>query len=75
MNMYIVIVFNLKWQGVWRRDPLCARRHNKEYLLHSPLTIESSTLAFHGINSQGLDFVYEGILSTSLLLSLFLKLV
>jgi len=28
MNMYIVIVFNLKWQGVWRahveeRSPVC----------------------------------------------------
>jgi len=28
MNMYIMIVFNLKWQGVWRacleeRSPVC----------------------------------------------------
>jgi len=35
---------------VWRRDPPCARRRNKEYLLNSLLTIESSALAFHGIN-------------------------
>jgi len=36
---------------VWGRDPLCAWRRNKEYLLNSPLTIESSTPAFHGIVS------------------------
>jgi len=39
MNMYIVIVFNLKWKGIWHthleeRSP-CAPRHNKEYLLNS----------------------------------------
>jgi len=31
----------------------CARRRHKEYLLNSPLTIESSTLAFHGISKIG----------------------
>ena len=41
---------------VWRRDPLCARRRNKEYLLNSPLTIESSTPAFHGIISKQFNF-------------------
>ena len=39
MNMHIVIVFNLKWKGVWRtcleeRSP-CARCRNKGYLLNS----------------------------------------
>ena len=34
---------------VWRRDPPCARRRNKESLLHSPLNMESAALAFHGI--------------------------
>ena len=37
---------------VWRRDPPCARRCNKEYLLNSPLTIESSTPAFYGIKGE-----------------------
>jgi len=37
---------------VWRRDPPCARRHNKEYLLNSPRTIESSIPAFHGIREM-----------------------
>ena len=32
-----------------RRDPLCALHHNKEYLLNSLPTIETSILAFHGI--------------------------
>ena len=36
---------------VWRRDPPCAWRRNKESLLNSPLTIESSILAFHSIAS------------------------
>jgi len=30
-----VIVFNLKQKGVWRRNPPCAWRRNKEYLLNS----------------------------------------
>ena len=34
---------------VWRRDPPCAQHRNKEYLLNSPLTIESSAPAFHSI--------------------------
>jgi len=56
MNMYIVIVFNLKWQGVWpayleERSP-CARHRNKESLLHSPLTTESATPAFQGISGN-----------------------
>jgi len=34
---------------IWRRDPSCALCGNKEHLLNSPLTIESSILAFHGI--------------------------
>jgi len=38
---------------VWRRDPPCAQRCNKEYLLNSPLTTESSTPAFHGIRRVG----------------------
>jgi len=38
--------------NVWRRDPPCAWHHNKEYLLNSLPTIESSILAFHGINMQ-----------------------
>jgi len=41
--MYIVIVFNLKCQGVRRAHTeersLCARRRNKEYLLNSLPTI------------------------------------
>ena len=36
---------------VWRRDPPCARCHNKEYLLNSLPTIESSIPAFHSIRS------------------------
>ena len=36
---------------VWRRDPPCARRHNKEYLLNSLPTIESSIPVFLSINS------------------------
>ena len=43
---------------VWRRDPPCARRHNKEYLLNSLPTIESSTPAFHGIISGTPDARY-----------------
>ena len=34
---------------VWRRDPPCAQRRNKEYLLNNLLTTESSTPAFHSI--------------------------
>jgi len=37
---------------VWRRDPPCARRHNKEYLLKSLPTTESSTPASHSINGK-----------------------
>ena len=44
--MYVNIAFGAH---VWRRDPPCARRRNKEYLLNSLPTIESSILAFHGI--------------------------
>jgi len=44
---------------VWRRDPPCALCGSKEHLLNSPLTIESSTPAFHGINmSQCLALSY-----------------
>jgi len=34
---------------IWRRDPPCAQHRNKEYLLHSLLTIESPILPFHGM--------------------------
>jgi len=34
------------------RELPCAQRRNKEYLLNSPLTIESSTPAFHGITGS-----------------------
>ena len=44
---------------VWRRDPPCARRRNKEYLLNSLLTIESLTPAFHGITCN-----FSGITDT-----------
>jgi len=35
-NMYIVIVFNPKWKGVWHAHlEECAQRRNKGYLLNS----------------------------------------
>ena len=37
---------------VLRRGPPCARRCNKEYLLNSLPTIESSIPAFHGITTN-----------------------
>ena len=43
---------------VWSRDPPCARHSNKEYLLNSPLTIESSTLDFHGIRTESRTWGY-----------------
>jgi len=42
---------------VWRRDPSCAWLSNKESLLNSLSTIESSTLVFHGIISKHLLFL------------------
>jgi len=36
---------------VWRRDPPCAWRRNKESLLHSPLTMESAAPSFHGVTA------------------------
>jgi len=43
---------------VWRRDPPCAQRRNKESLLHSRPTSESSVPAFRSIMAQqGMGFL------------------
>jgi len=63
--MYIVIVFKLKWlfgAHVWRRGPPCARHCNKEYLLNSPLTIESLTPAFHSIKAVSATSEFQGLI-------------
>jgi len=49
---------------IWRRDPPRARRRNKEYLLNSLPTIESSIPAFHGITGkpgQAAGLVWMGL--------------
>ena len=50
---------------VGRRDPPCAWRCNKEYLLNSLPTTESSIEAFHGSSSMSMTYLGCMIISTN----------